>query len=100
MAKKQIKTYALAWIDDEGNFHDLGKRQTNDPKRVLFNEMCKWGIAAPNTFKFEYDKLIKNIQTGKKSTELGIEHYWVEADGIHGLQVLSLIEVKPKTEKV
>lgn len=101
MSKKQVKTYALAWIDDEGNFHDLGKRETNDPKRTLFNEMCAWGVLAPNTFKFfEYDKLIDNIKTGPKSAELGIEHYFVEADGIYGMQVLSLMEVKPKTEKV
>lgn len=100
MSKKQTKTYAMAWIDDEGNFHDLGKYETNEPKHTLFNEMCRKGIEAPNTFEFEYDKLMDNIKTGQKSAELGIEHYFVEADGIFGMQVLSLMEVKPKTERV
>lgn len=96
--KKEPKFYTLAWIDDEGAFHDLGEHLTSDPKRLLFNEICKFGIIAPNTFQFfEYDKLIENIKVGQKSAELGIEHYWAEVDGIQGMQVLSLMEVK--TEK-
>lgn len=96
MGKKEVKTYKLVWIDDEGKPHDMRTHQTASPKHVLFNEMCMCGIMAPNTFRFEYDKLMDNIQMGKKSKELGIEHYFVETDGIQGMQVLSLMEVKSK----
>lgn len=95
MAKKnkEVKNYHLVWIDDSGKQWDLGTRQTNTPKHLLFNEMCAMRILAPNTFQFQYDKLMDNIRIGRKAAEMGREHYVAEADGVNGLQVLSLLEV-------
>lgn len=61
-----MKKYKLIWLDDEAHQHNLGEVETNNPKQVLFNEICKF----LGSTSFFYDKSNPdNIMKGIKKVD-------------------------------
>lgn len=82
------KEYSINWIQDDGSIICLGHRVSNNPKHLLFNEICKMIIMAPSCFSMTMDKIIDCIKTGATNRE----HYFA----VIGDQALSVIQTNFK----
>ena len=73
------------WLSDDGTQMKLGTVITSAPKELLFNEICKMIMIAPNIFKIDGNQNIRKlIQTGSSPRE----HHFAEING----NVLSIME--------
>lgn len=81
----QVKEYSLVWLADDGTQFRLGTIISNNPKEVLFNEICRMMIVASNYFQMaENINIRKLIKTGNSRRE----HYFAEINN----NVLSIME--------
>ena len=82
-----MKKYKLIWLDNEAHQHNLGEVETNNPKQVLFNEICKF----LGSTSFFYDKSNPdNIMKGIKKGSTIREHYFYTAND-HALSIMEVI---------
>lgn len=86
-----MKKYIIVWLDDEGEHHNLGTVETNNPQDFLFNRTCEM-ICTYSKFHDpkKPDNVRKWIEKGKGQRE----HYFVECNG----NVLSIMEADFKSE--
>ena len=63
---KEMKSYKIYWLDEEGNFTLLETGVSSDLKNELFNMICKMFMTAPNIFRLENgnDNIRKMIRPG------------------------------------
>ena len=82
-----MKEYKCTWIDETGYFHVLDYKTTDNPKKILFDVICKAIIHWRANFKTDAKaaKSASWIKTGKTDRE----HYFADING----QVLSVIEM-------
>lgn len=82
-----MKEYKCTWIDENGDFHVLGYKTTDNPKMFLFDVICKAIVCWGAIFKTDGmpDKIARWIKTG----ETDREHYFADING----QVLSVTEI-------
>ena len=79
------KEYVLMWLTDDGTQFWLGTVISNNPKEVLFNEICRMMIVASTYFQIaENINIRKLIKTGTTSRE----HHFAEING----NILSIME--------
>ena len=58
---KEMKSYKIYWLDEEGNFTLLETGVSSDLKNELFNMICKMLVTAPNIFRLEGNGNIRNM---------------------------------------
>lgn len=81
----QVKEYSLVWLADDGTQFRLGTVISNNPKEVLFNEICRMMVVASCCFQStEGINIRKLIKTGNSRRE----HYFAEINN----NVLSIME--------
>ena len=87
---KEMKSYKIYWLDEEGNFTLLETGVSSDLKNELFNMICKMLATAPNIFRMEgNDNIRKMIRPGNAGFERERYHAFI------GGQTLSIFADLP-----
>lgn len=92
-----MKIYEAIWLDEYGEFTQLGELETETPKHWLRELFVQMMFRSPNRFKgvLTADDIMKNIIEAHKSPDNlfpNKERYYLIAKGDHGIQVLSVVE--------
>lgn len=81
----------MAWLDEDGERHNLGTVETNNPQNVLFNKTCEMVCLYSKLYDPKKpDNVRKWIEKGKGPRE----HYFVECNG----NMLSIMETDYRHE--
>lgn len=94
-----MKTYEAVWLDETGEFTQLGELETETPKHWLTELFVQMMFRSPNRFKevLKGDEIMKNIIEAHNSPDNlfpNKERYYLMSKGNCGIQVLSVVEIK------
>lgn len=96
-----MKKYEATWLDETGEFTQLGIQETANPKHWLRDLFVQMMFQSPNRFKDPLlgNNIMKNIVASHESPDNlfpNKESYYLMVKGNCGIQVLSVVEIKSK----